>query len=134
MNCHSRLLSAVLALVATSAVHADGGQTERGVVLVSPSLVAGVAGNSLECRIVNLSQTNQLVTITSYDTKGDLVGSNTVDVPKGAWSGVSLPVENGPSAGYCKFNVPGGKRARDFRASINVSRLNFGIIAALPAD
>jgi hypothetical protein len=134
MNSHIRLLFAVLALVTTPAVHADRDHTERGLVLVSPSLVAGIAGNLLECRIVNLSPTNQPVTITSYDSNGALVGSNTINVPEGAWSGVSLPFENGPSAGYCKFSIPGGERPRDFRASISIFRLGFGIIAALPAD
>lgn len=134
MSPPMRLLSAALALVATSAIQADGGHAERGVVLVSPSLVSGVAGNALECRIVNLSPKNQPVTITTYDSNGALVGSNTVDVPEGAWSGVSLPFENGASAGYCKFSIPGGKWPRDFRASISIYRSGFGIIAALPAE
>lgn len=133
MRLHFKLVLSVLALVAGSAVRADRGHTEGGVVLVSPSLVSGVTGNTLECRVVNLSPTEQSVTVTSYDSNGVLVGSNTINVPKDAWSGVSLPFENGPSAGYCKFSIPGGKRIQDFRASISVYRSGFGIIAALPA-
>lgn len=139
MRSHFSILLGVLVASAASATHADRGQSDggpewRGVVLVSPSLVSGVAGNLLECRIVNLSPTAQSVNITSYDSNGVLVGSNTIDVQRNAWGGVSLPFENGPSAGYCKFSVPGGKRTQDFRASISVYRVGFGIIAALPAQ
>lgn len=103
------------------------------VDLVSPSLSAGFAGNALDCRIVNLSGREQAVTITSYDSTGGLVGSNTINVAAGGWGGVSLPYENGAGAGYCRFSVPGAHRASELRASINVMKADFGIIASLPA-
>ena len=128
MGFHTRLISAALSVVATSAVLAG-----PGIVLVSPSLPAANEGNSLECRIVNLSGSNQSVTITSYDSDANLVGSNTISVVPGGWGGVSLPYLNVPGAGYCKFSVPGGRRSEEFRASINVLRFDFGIIASLQA-
>jgi hypothetical protein len=128
MTLHSKLIPAVAAIcIATVAL------ASPGVVLVSPSLSAANAGNAPDCRIVNLSGSDQLVGITSYDSTAAIVGSNTVNVVSGGWAGVSLTFENGPGAGYCKFSVPGGRRVEDFRASISVIRFGFGTLASLPA-
>lgn len=101
--------------------------------LYSPALPASV-GQSLECRIVNVSGAAQTVAVEAFDSNGATIGGPSVQaLAPGQAGGFALP---GFHAGmYCKFTVKGS--GSGFRASIDVvesTATGFRIVVALPAQ
>jgi hypothetical protein len=129
MKLHRRWPALAGALVVSSAVLA----APPSVQLVSPTLTAVSQDSSVQCTIVNLSARDQSVEIWMHNSVGEAVGHNWITVVPGGSGGVSMPHDSYPAVSYCRFVVPNGRSAADFRASINVLKFDYGIIAALPA-
>ena len=122
-----RSLSVLAFAVASSSVAVAAPQS---LELVSPSLQA-TEGSQVECRIVNLSARDQPLILRAYNSDGGIVWETTLMVASGRMLGIALPDFLGVQ--YCRFVLPGGRSAADFRASINIFKFGFGIISALPA-
>lgn len=103
------------------------------VQLVTPTLTAVSQDSSVQCTIVNLSGREQSVEIWMYNSLGEAIGHNWITVASGGSGGVSMPHDSYPAVSHCRFVVPNGRSAADFRGSINVLKFDYGIISALPA-
>lgn len=98
--------------------------------LFTPPLPA-LAGNFLQCSIVNVSAETRAVRIRYFDSLGNQVAdSGEHDLGGSEGFGLSLPAS---AAGfYCSFSVAGS--GNKFRASISVLQPGVGLISALPAE
>lgn len=119
------LVAATLLLTPAFAAHADE--------IFSPALPALGPSQRLECRIVNVTNVSQVVTIQSFDSTGAQVSNNMQTLASGQVGGVSIPTAPQTPL-YCKFTVRGNERG--YRASIDVLDTTTTpptIVVALPA-
>ena len=129
MKLHRIFPALAGALVVSSAVLA----APPSVQLATPMLAAVNEDSSVQCTIVNLTAREQSVEIWMYNSLGAAVASYVIPVAPGGAGGVSMPYGSDPTVSHCRFVVPNGRSAADFRASINVLKFGYGIISALPA-
>jgi hypothetical protein len=124
MNVKKTLAIALLALILIGAESAYADE------LFSPPLPA-LAGNYLECSIVNVSNSTRTVRVRVFDSSGNQVSdSGDMELAAGAATGVSVP--GGALGFYCTFTVQG--QGKYFRASISVLQPGVGLISALRAE
>ena len=99
-------------------------------VLFSPPLVPE-GGNTLDCYLVNVSNTPRQVKIEVFNRAGEVVENGTVTTTLGPGQEDVARATADQLPRYCKFTVQGKKG--NFRASVLVRDEAVGAISALPA-